>query len=61
MLMEKNFGHEIVPVEVDPTTGDPMVIIPEWMMLDLGWEEGDSLEWIIDEEDNCLILRKIDA
>jgi bifunctional DNA-binding transcriptional regulator/antitoxin component of YhaV-PrlF toxin-antitoxin module len=27
-------------------------------MLDLGWEEGDTLEWIIDEEDNCLILRK---
>ena len=21
-------------------------------------EEGDELEWIIDEEDNCLILRK---
>jgi len=28
------------------------------MILDLGWEEGDELEWIIDEEDNCLILRK---
>jgi bifunctional DNA-binding transcriptional regulator/antitoxin component of YhaV-PrlF toxin-antitoxin module len=27
-------------------------------MLDLGWEEGDTLEWIIDEEDKCLILRK---
>ncbi len=56
--MEKNFGHEIVPVEVDPTTGEPMIVIPEWMILDLGWEEGDELEWIIDEEDNCLILRK---
>jgi hypothetical protein len=56
--MEKNFGHEIVPVEVDPTTGDPMITIPYWMMLDLRWEEGDELEWIIDEEDNCLILRK---
>lgn len=56
--MEKNFGHEIVPVEVDPATGDPMITIPYWMMLDLGWEEGDELEWIIDEEDNCLILRK---
>jgi len=56
--MEKNFGREIVPVEVDPVTGDPIITIPEWMMLDLGWEEGDTLEWIIDEEDNCLILRK---
>jgi len=59
IYMEKNFGHEIVPVEVDPVTGDPIVVIPEWMMLDLGWEEGDQLEWIIDEEDNCLILRKV--
>jgi len=58
MLMEKNFGREIVPVEVDPVTGDPIITIPEWMMLDLGWEEGDTLEWIMDEEDNCLILRK---
>lgn len=56
--MEKNFGHEIVPVEVDPTTGEPIITIPEWMILDLGWEEGDTLEWIIDEEDKCLILRK---
>ena len=56
--MEKNFGREIVPVEVDPVTGDPIITIPEWMMLDLGWEEGDTLEWIMDEEDNCLILRK---
>jgi len=56
--MDKNYGHEIVPVEVDPVTGEPMIVIPEWMILDLGWEEGDDLEWIIDEEDNCLILRK---
>jgi len=56
--MDKNYGHEIVPVEVDPATGEPIITIPEWMLLDLGWEEGDILEWIIDEEDNCLILRK---
>ena len=30
--MEKNFGHEIVPVEVDPTTGDTIITIPEWMI-----------------------------
>jgi bifunctional DNA-binding transcriptional regulator/antitoxin component of YhaV-PrlF toxin-antitoxin module len=56
--MEKNFGHVTVPVEVDPVSGEPIITIPDWMILDLGWEEGDELEWIIDEEDNCLILRK---
>lgn len=57
--MDKNFGHETTTVEIDPVTGEPFVIIPDWMYMDLGWEEGDELEWIIDEEDDCLILRKV--
>ena len=56
--MDKNFGHETTTVEIDPVTGEPIITIPDWMCMDMGQEEGDKLEWIIDEEDGCLILRK---
>ena len=44
--MDKNFGHETTTVDIDPVTGEPVVIIPDWMYMDLGWEEGDVINYI---------------
>lgn len=43
-------------VEVD-AYGDLFIVIPEDIRRDLGWREGDTLEWII-QDDKSVILKK---
>lgn len=37
--------------------GDLFIVIPEDIRKDLGWREGDTLEWII-QDDKSVILKK---
>ena len=39
-------------------TQDLFIEIPHYVLQHLGWEEGDELDWII-EEDNTIVLRKV--
>jgi len=47
-----------VTVEEDPETGDLILPFPDDMLDELGWQEGDTLEWL--EEDCQIVLRKKD-
>ena len=41
--MQKNPDKNFVTVEVDPATDEYYVTIPEWIINDLGWYEGQML------------------
>ena len=42
--------------------GEELILpIPDEMLDELGWEDGCMLEWDINEEDNTIIIRKIDG
>ncbi len=41
-----------------PVDEDGVLCLPDELLKHLGWEEGDELEWI-DQEDDSFILRKL--
>ena len=45
-------------VSVDEDNDDLLLPIPEEMMVQLGWDEGDLLEWIL--EDDYIKLVKVE-
>ena len=49
----------IVDLEEDPVTGDIIMPIPLELLEDLGWKEGDTLDWNIDEKTNEVTLTKV--
>lgn len=51
-----NKNQRVVRLEEDPETGDLILPFPDDMLDELGWQEGDTLEWL--EEDNQFVLRK---
>jgi bifunctional DNA-binding transcriptional regulator/antitoxin component of YhaV-PrlF toxin-antitoxin module len=46
--MQKNPGENIVPIEVDPVTGEYYITIPEWIINENGWYEGTVLNMEVD-------------
>lgn len=46
-----------VTVEEDPDTGDLLLPFPEDMLEELGWQEGDTLSWNIDENNNIILTK----
>ena len=48
----------IVTVEEDPETGELILPLPEDMLQLQGWVEGDTLEWI-DNNDGSWTLQKV--
>lgn len=47
-----------IPVEVDEH-GEYYITFPDDLMDDLGWQEGDTLEWS-EDIDASIILRKVE-
>ena len=47
-----------VPVEVDGACGEYYLTLPDEMLDQLDWEEGDNLEWI-DKNDGSFEIRKV--
>lgn len=47
-----------ITVEEDPETGEIVLPLPEEMLKLQGWQEGDTLEWI-DNNDGSWILQKV--
>jgi len=45
-------------VTLEEENDDLLLPIPEEMMVQLGWDEGDLLEWIL--EDDCIKLVKVE-
>ena len=48
-----------VNVEEDPETGDLLLPLPQEMLDDLDWKEGDVLQWI-DNNDGTFSIKKKD-
>lgn len=47
-----------ITVEEDPKTGELILPLPEEMLKMQGWTEGDTLEWI-DNDDGSWTLQKV--
>ena len=56
--MQKNPGENITTIEVDPVTGEYVLVIPEWIISEYGWYEGTELN--IEVEGECIIIREVD-
>ena len=57
----KKPGKDLVRYEVitheDPDTGDLMLPIPQKLLDELGWKEGDEIEFAIDEKGKYILKR----
>lgn len=40
----------IVTIKEDPETGDSYIEFPEDLLAQLGWQEGDIIDWEIDDK-----------
>jgi hypothetical protein len=56
--IDQNKISGIVPVEMDPITGELYITFPEKLVQKLSWEEGDTLEWI-DNFDGSFTIKKV--
>jgi bifunctional DNA-binding transcriptional regulator/antitoxin component of YhaV-PrlF toxin-antitoxin module len=52
-------GRSITEVQYDESTGDYYVIIPETILKNLDWEEGDVVEYEFDEYATAVYIRKV--
>lgn len=43
----------------DPETNDIMIEFPENMLYDLGWRDGDVVEWSV-SENGTIYIKKLD-
>ena len=50
-------SYEVITQE-DPETGDMLIPLPPQLLRDLGWKEGDDVDFSIDEKGR-IILKKI--
>jgi len=47
-------------VTLDEDGEDLILPIPDEVLDKLGWEDGCMLEWDVNEEDNTIIIRKVE-
>lgn len=57
-VTDQNEISGIVPVEMDPITGEVYITFPDELVQKLSWEEGDTLQWI-DNFDGSFTLKKV--
>lgn len=57
MTQPKNSSYEII-VQEDKETGDLLLPLPQELLDEMGWKEGDNLEWT-EGENGSFILQKV--
>jgi hypothetical protein len=61
-MPKKNPAHRYDSFEVitqeDPDTGDMLIPLPPQLLKDLGWKEGDDVDFSIDDKGR-IVLKKI--
>ena len=61
-MSKKNPAHKYDRFEVitqeDPETGDMLIPIPPQLLKDLGWKEGDEIDFSIDENGRIVVKKK---
>ena len=50
--------HWIIELEEDPETGDLVMPIPPALLNELGWQVGDTLDWVADDAGGYRLTRK---
>ena len=50
-------NFEVITQE-DPETGDMLIPIPPQLLKDLGWKEGDEIDFSIDENGRMVVKKK---
>jgi hypothetical protein len=50
-------SYEVITQE-DPETGDMLIPLPPQLLRDLGWKEGDDIDFTIDDKGR-IVLKKI--
>jgi hypothetical protein len=48
---------EVITQE-DPNTGDILLPLPNELLERMGWQEGDTLDWQMDEQNRWIISKK---
>ena len=46
--MQKNSRQNFSSVEVDPVTGEYLIMVPEWIINEFGWYEGTEINLEVD-------------
>jgi hypothetical protein len=54
---QNNNRYEVI-VQEDPETGDLLMPIPPVLLKQMGWKEGDDIEFVLDETGNYILKRK---
>ena len=61
-MSKKNPAHKYDSFEVitqeDPETGDMLIPIPPQLLKDLGWKEGDEIDFSINENGRMVVKKK---
>ena len=55
---EENIRYEVI-IQEDPETGDLFLPIPPVMLEQLGWKEGDDIDFSIDDKGKWILKRII--
>ena len=45
-------------IQEDPVTGELFVVFPESLLMQLGWKEGDDLQWV-ERPDGSWTIQKV--
>lgn len=60
-MSKKNPAHSYDSFEVitqeDPETGDMIIPIPPQLLADLGWKEGDEIDFTIDDKGRIIVKK----
>lgn len=54
--MESNYRYEVITQE-DPETGDLILPLPQELLDQMGWKEGDSLQWLQNDDGSWYIKK----
>ncbi len=61
-MSKKNPAHRYDSFEVitqeDPETGDVLIPLPPQLLKDLGWKEGDEIDFSIDDNGRMIVKKK---
>jgi hypothetical protein len=53
---KKDMRYEVITHE-DPETGDMIIPLPPQMLRELGWKEGDELDFQIDDKGKVIVKK----
>lgn len=47
----------VTTVQEDPETGDAIIEFPDDLLAEVGWKEGDTLKWTVEEDGTCILTK----